>query len=184
MARWQVLTLLGGVAISVAAWAQHAAHQPATAPAAAAAVAVVHPLGDSKVRGLVRFSQTGQQVRIVAQIEGLAPGGKHAIHIHEYGDCSSPDGMSAGGHYNPENHPHGLPDQEPRHAGDFGNLQANDKGIARLELAVNNLSIAGHHNPIIGRAVIIHAKPDDGGQPVGNAGGRIACGVIGLAKAQ
>ncbi|MCP5412982.1 MAG: superoxide dismutase family protein, partial [Alphaproteobacteria bacterium] len=69
-----------------------------------------------------------------------------------------------------------------RHAGDLGNLTADATGKATYEIVVDNISIAGPHNPILGRGVIIHAKPDDGGQPVGNAGGRIACGVIGVAK--
>jgi Cu-Zn family superoxide dismutase len=90
--------------------------------------------------------------------------------------------MSAGGHYNPENHPHALPDSSNRHAGDLGNLQADDQGKAHYEITVDNISVAGTKNPIIGRGVIVHAKPDDGGQPVGNAGGRIACGVIGVAN--
>jgi len=89
--------------------------------------------------------------------------------------------MSAGGHYNPEGHQHGLPDSENRHAGDLGNVQADDQGKAHYEITVKGISISGEHNPIIGRGVIVHAKLDDGGQPVGNAGGRIACGVIGFA---
>jgi Cu-Zn family superoxide dismutase len=90
--------------------------------------------------------------------------------------------MSAGGHYNPENHQHGLPETEMRHAGDLGNLEADSEGKATLERTVSNISIAGMKNPIIGRGVIVHAKVDDGGQPVGNAGGRIGCGVIGVAN--
>jgi len=90
--------------------------------------------------------------------------------------------MSAGGHYNPEGHQHGLPDSENRHAGDLGNVQADSEGKAHYEITVSNISIQGPRNPILGRAVIVHAKPDDGGQPVGNAGARIACGVIGVAN--
>jgi Cu-Zn family superoxide dismutase len=119
---------------------------------------------------------------VVAHVEGLNPGQKHAFHIHQFGDCSSPDAMSAGGHYNPEGHEHGLPDKEQRHAGDLGNLQADDSGKAHHEITVKNVTIAGTKNPIIGRGVIVHAKPDDGRQPVGNAGARIACGVIGVAN--
>lgn len=146
------------------------------------AVAILNPAGGSKCRGIVRFTEQGNSVRIVAEIEGLNPGQKHAMHIHEFGDCSAADAMSAGGHYNPEGHEHGLPEKEKRHAGDLGNLQADDQGKARHELTVKNISIAGNKNPILGRAVIVHAKPDDGGQPVGNAGGRIACGAIGVAN--
>jgi Cu-Zn family superoxide dismutase len=148
----------------------------------AAAVAVIHPTSGQQCYGIVRFTQTGDSVRVVADLEGLKAGQKHAFHIHQYGDCSSPDGMSAGGHYNPEGHPHGLPDAENRHAGDLGNVQADDQGKAHYEITVNNITIAGTKNPIIGRAVIVHAKVDDGGQPVGNAGARIGCGVIGIAN--
>ena len=144
------------------------------------AVAVLHPTAGSKCHGEVRFTQDGDSVKVVADIQGLTPGQKHAFHIHQFGDCSAPDGMSAGGHYNPEGHQHGLPSTDQRHAGDLGNLQADNDGKVRYEISVKNITIAGTMNPIIGRGVIVHAKPDDGGQPVGNAGARIACGVIGV----
>ena len=146
------------------------------------AVAVLQPTAGQHCHGVVRFTQDGESVKVVADIEGLAPGQKHAFHIHQYGDCSAPDGMSAGGHYNPEGHQHGLPDSENRHAGDLGNVQADEQGKAHYEITVTNISISGAKNPIIGRGLIVHAKVDDGGQPVGNAGARIACGVIGVAK--
>ena len=147
------------------------------------AVAVLAPTEGSSVRGVVRFHQDDDgTVTIEGTFEGLVPGRQHAIHIHEFGDCTDLHGKSAGGHYNPENRPHGLPPAAERHAGDLGNLQADDQGTATLALTVDNISIAGLENPIIGRAVIVHAKPDDGGQPTGNAGGRAACGTIGLAR--
>ena len=146
------------------------------------AVAVLHPTSGQQCHGVVRFTQEGESVKVVADLEGLNPGQKHAFHIHQYGDCSAPDGMSAGGHYNPEGHQHGLPDAENRHAGDLGNVQADDQGKAHYEITVKNISISGAKNPVVGRAVIVHAKPDDGGQPVGNAGSRIGCGVIGIAN--
>jgi len=146
------------------------------------AIAVLHSTQGNKAHGTVRFTQEGNSVKVVADVEGLNPNQKHAIHVHEFGDCSSPDGMSTGGHYNPEKHEHGLPDKAMRHAGDFGNLEADASGKAHLELTVNNISVAGTKDPVLGRAVIVHAKVDDGGQPVGNAGGRIACGVIGVAN--
>ena len=146
------------------------------------AIAVLHPTSGQKCHGTVRFTQDGKSVKVVAHVEGLNPGQKHAIHIHQFGDCSAPDAMSAGGHYNPEDHPHGLPETDKRHAGDLGSLQADSEGKAHLEITVDNITIQGHENPILGRGVIVHAKPDDGGQPVGNAGGRIACGVIGVAN--
>jgi superoxide dismutase, Cu-Zn family len=152
-----------------------------TAPGSQA-VAVLRPTAGQQCHGVVRFTQEGESVKVVADLEGLTPGQKHAFHIHQYGDCSAPDGMSAGGHYNPEGHQHGLPDNENRHAGDLGNIQADEQGKAHYEITVTNISIMGVKNPIIGRGVIVHAKVDDGSQPVGNAGGRIACGVIGVAN--
>jgi Cu-Zn family superoxide dismutase len=146
------------------------------------AVAVLHPTAGQHCQGVVRFTQEGESVKVVADIEGLTPGQKHGFHIHQYGDCSAPDGMSAGGHYNPEGHQHGLPESENRHAGDLGNVQADDQGKAHYEITVTNISITGAKNPIIGRGVIVHTKVDDGRQPVGNAGARIACGVIGVAN--
>lgn len=151
-------------------------------PAAQKAIAVLHPTAGNQCHGMVRFTQEGDSVKVVADLEGLTPDQKHAFHIHQYGDCSAPDGMSAGGHYNPEGHQHGLPDTENRHAGDLGNVQADSAGKAHYEITVKNISIMGEKNPIVGHAVIVHAKVDTGEQPVGNAGGRIACGVIGLAN--
>lgn len=146
------------------------------------AVAVMHPTAGQKCHGVVRFTTEGDSVKVVADLEGLAPDQKHAFHIHQYGDCTSADGMSAGGHYNPESHQHGLPENEHRHAGDLGNVQADKDGKAHYEITVTNISISGSKNPILGRGVIVHAKVDDGSQPTGNAGGRIACGVIGVAN--
>ena len=146
------------------------------------AVAVVHSTAGNNAHGTVTFTQDGDKVKVVAHIEGLTPGQKHAMHVHQFGDCSAPDAMSAGGHYNPEGHEHGLPEKGKRHAGDLGNLTADNDGKAHYEITVENISIAGVKNPIIGRSVIVHAKPDDGGQPVGNAGARIGCGVIGVAN--
>jgi superoxide dismutase, Cu-Zn family len=146
------------------------------------AVAVLNPTAGNNCHGVIRFTQDGDAVKVVADIEGLTPGQQHAIHVHDFGDCSAPDATSAGSHYNPEGHQHGLPATSERHAGDLGNLTADKDGKAHYEITVTNCSLAGAMNPILGRAVIVHAKLDDGGQPVGNAGARIACGVIGVAK--
>ncbi len=156
---------------------------PATQPMITHAVAMLYPLGDSKAHGWVKFAAAEDgSIKVTAEISGLAPGSKHAIHIHEFGDCSSADGKSTGGHYNPEGHKHGMPGSAEHHAGDFGNLTADDKGNATLDITVHDITLWGEHDPIIGRGMIVHADPDDGGQPTGNAGGRIACGVIGIAK--
>lgn len=146
------------------------------------AIVVMHPTAGHQAHGIVRLTQEDGSVKVVADLEGLNPGQKHAIHIHQYGDCSAPDAASAGGHYNPEGHQHGLPATEQRHAGDLGNLQAGPDGKAHYEITVTNVSINGPGNPILGRSVIVHAQRDTGEQPAGNAGGRIACGVIGVAN--
>jgi Cu-Zn family superoxide dismutase len=144
------------------------------------AVAVLHSASGSKVTGTVTFTKTGDTVQVVADITGLTPG-KHAFHIHEFGDCSAPDAASAGSHFNPTNQPHGAPDAGQHHVGDFGNLEADNSGKAHLELKSSALKFSGD-NSILGHAVIVHEKVDDFSQPVGNAGGRVACGVIGVAK--
>jgi Cu-Zn family superoxide dismutase len=149
----------------------------------AKAIAVLHPTQGNQAHGTVRFTQEGDDsVKVVADIEGLAPNSEHGFHIHEFGDCSAPDASSAGGHFNPTGNPHGSPGPE-HHAGDLGNLRANGQGNAHLELTLQHVTVGAHPNPILGRSVIVHAKADDlHSQPSGESGGRIACGVIGAAK--
>lgn len=145
------------------------------------AVAVLHPTENSKVSGTVRFAHVAGGVKISATVNGLAPG-RHGFHIHELGDCSAPDATSAGGHYNPDGFPHAGPDTAQRHMGDMGNLEADASGSARYERVDKYMKLDGAKS-IIGRAVIVHAGEDDlTSQPTGNAGGRKACGVIGIAK--
>jgi Cu-Zn family superoxide dismutase len=102
----------------------------------------------------------------------------HGIHVHETGDCSAPDGSSAGAHFNPTQKPHGLPPAEDRHAGDLGNLKSDAAGNAHYRIVVDNISLSGTGNGILGRAVIVHAKQDMGTQPAGASGDRVGCGVI------
>jgi Cu-Zn family superoxide dismutase len=144
-------------------------------------VAVLSPTEGNQAAGVVTFKSAGKgKVEVNANLTGLTPNSKHAIHIHQYGDLTSKDGKSAGDHYNPLGHQHALPDKKIRHAGDFGNLEADANGNATMRLVVENISLAGRLSPIIGRGVVVHAKPDDGSQPSGNAGDRIAVGVIGV----
>lgn len=145
-------------------------------------VAIVRPVGDSKVMGSVIFEKTIEGVKITASIGGLTPNAHHGFHIHEFGDLGSEDATSAGDHFNPDKHPHAMPDKEERHAGDLGNLVADANGTANLTLTVDNITLDAGSKGILGRAVIVHAKADDGGQPSGNAGDRIGAGVIGLSK--
>jgi Cu-Zn family superoxide dismutase len=144
------------------------------------AVAVLRPAEGQAVHGTVSFIQEGRDVRVVAEIRGLTPG-KHGIHIHEFGDITSADGTSVGGHLNPRNKPHGGPDTEERHIGDLGNVEADRNGVARYNRIDTVISLDGP-NAIVGRSVVIKAGPDDfKTQPGGGAGARIAWGVIGIA---
>lgn len=145
-------------------------------------VAVINPVGDSNVKGTVVFERMGDGVKVTANVGGFEPNTKHGFHIHEFGDLGSPDATSAGGHFNPDGHDHALEDAEVRHNGDLGNLTADGDGHATLTLTVKNIKLGAGKMGILGRAVIIHAKEDDGGQPTGNAGDRIAAGVIGISK--
>jgi Cu-Zn family superoxide dismutase len=147
------------------------------------AVAVVHgTTGNEKVMGVVKFTDTGAGVKVVADIEGLEPNSEHGFHVHEFGDCSDMEkAMSAGGHYNPEKHQHGKPGDPNSHVGDMGNIKADASGKAHVEMTLGAATVSGK-NALLGRGVIVHAKADDFSQPVGNAGGRIGCGVIGVAQ--
>jgi Cu-Zn family superoxide dismutase len=138
---------------------------------------------NGQAKGEIMFHQMGDKVHITGEITGLKPNAKHAIHIHEKGDLSAPDLMSAGGHYNPDKHIHGGPTTSPVHAGDLGNLQADADGKAKMDLTVDDITLGGDKNDVIGKAVIIHAKEDDfKTQPTGNAGGRIGGGIIEMQK--
>ncbi len=147
------------------------------------AVAVLHPTTGNTVEGQVTFTKADGGVKVSAHVTGLTPG-KHGFHIHEYGDCTALDGTSAGGHFNPAGNLHGAPTDAKRHEGDMGNVEANDQGVADLEYVDTQASFEGETS-ILGRGVIVHAGADDfKTQPTGNAGGRVACGVIGAAKSQ
>ncbi|NIV91845.1 superoxide dismutase family protein [candidate division KSB1 bacterium] len=141
------------------------------------AVAEMQPTEGHEASGTVTFTQTDSGMQVVAHFEGV-PEGEHGFHIHEFGDCSAPDGTSAGGHFNPTDMPHGAPDDEERHIGDLGNVTADADGVVDVEFVDENLTFEGE-NSILGKGVILHTDSDDyTTQPTGNAGGRISCGVI------
>jgi len=143
----------------------------------AEAVAVLNPTQGSIAQGTIYFSRATDGVRLDGEITGLKPG-RHGFHIHERGDCSAPDAASAGGHFNPTGMPHAAPYEVKRHMGDLGNIVADASGIAKFSQVDHAAKLEGP-NSIIGHAVIIHADPDDfKTQPAGNAGKRVACGVI------
>lgn len=135
------------------------------------------PAKKHKAKGLIHFTKSGDKIKVEAMLEGLKPG-PHGFHIHEKGDCSAPDFSSAGGHFNPTQKPHGGIDASEKHGGDMGNIIADAKGKATLSLELSGLTMGGTDG-ILGKAVIVHENADDfKTQPTGNAGGRIACGVI------
>jgi len=143
-----------------------------------AALATMAPTAGNTAAGHVRLSEQDEGTLVHVVLSNLTPESVHGIHVHETGDCSAPDGSSAGGHYAPESHDHGLPaEEEPRHAGDLGNVTADEEGNVSIARVFETISLDEEH-PVVGRAVILHANQDVGAQPSGNAGARIACGVI------
>ena len=163
------IPVLAGIAL--AACAALAAHGQS-------AIAVLEPTAGNSAKGTVNFEQRGDKVLVEARLSGLAPGG-HGFHIHEKGDCSSSDGASAGGHFNPTSKPHGNPTAADHHAGDMPALVADPQGNASLRAELAPMSIGGGATDIIGKAVIVHKDSDDfTTQPTGNSGARVACGVI------
>uniref|UniRef100_F4MI33 Superoxide dismutase [Cu-Zn] n=1 Tax=Phlebotomus perniciosus TaxID=13204 RepID=F4MI33_PHLPE len=151
---------------------------------AAKAVCVLN--GD--VKGVVHFDQASPDAAVVlsGEVTGLTPG-QHGFHVHEFGDNTN-GCTSAGPHYNPHGKVHGGPTSAERHAGDLGNIVAEANGVAKVAITDKQISLSGQYS-VIGRTLVVHADPDDlgvGGHELssttGNAGARVACGVIGIAK--
>jgi superoxide dismutase, Cu-Zn family len=143
------------------------------------ATAALQPTKGNKAFGEATFEQAGDKVRVVVFAQGLLPERELGFHIHEAGDCSSGDGMSAKGHFNPYGKPHGHPQSAERHAGDLPMLRAGKDGRAKLDVTVDQITLTPGPASIVGRGLIIHADPDDfKTQPTGNSGARLACGVI------
>ena len=147
-------------------------------PEALRATAQLQPTKGAKTFGEATFEQVGDKVRVVVFVQSLTPGQQHGLHIHEVGDCSG-DGMGAKDHFNPHGKPHGNPSGSDRHAGDLPALTANKSGRANVQVDMDVITLRPGPANIVGRALIVHAGPDDyKTQPAGNSGARIACGVI------
>lgn len=134
---------------------------------------------NSPISGKVTFQETAEGIKVHAEFQN-APSGKHGFHIHENGNCGD-GGKAAGGHYNPEGAPHGFLPKDGlshAHAGDLGNIDIAADGTGRLDVLIPALTLKNGKYNILGKSVILHEKEDDFGQPTGNAGGRIGCGII------
>src|SRR5882672_8239709 len=132
----------------------------------------------STVTGTATFTELPNGVHVVVDIENATPGA-HGLHIHEKGDCSAPDAMSAGAHFNPAGNPHAGPRDKTRHNGDFGNIEIGPDGKGRLELVDDLLTVKPGPTSVVGKSIIFHEQTDDlKTQPAGNSGARLGCGVI------
>jgi len=150
------------------------------------AVCVLSAGSDANVKGTISFEQTGADgpTKVTGEVTGLKPG-DHGFHIHQFGDTTN-GCVSAGGHFNPNEKNHGGPKDEDRHAGDLGNITADENGVAKFEITDSQIPVNGA-NSIVGRSVVVHADNDDLGKggfddskTTGHAGGRVACGIIGI----
>jgi Cu-Zn family superoxide dismutase len=163
------LASLGGAAIAYIVYADEVKDARASATLA--------PTQGQQAKGTVTFEKQPAGVQVSVQLEGLTPG-THGFHVHEKGDCSAPDAASAGGHFNPTSQPHAAREAPSRHDGDLGNVEADASGRVQIKIVDPKLKLDGPES-IVGKAVIVHEKADDyTTQPTGNAGGRVACGVV------
>ena len=178
--------IVSTLAVSIAACASAPSPKPAEPVAqhrVQRAAANIAPASASLVSGRLTITAVDGGVRIEGELGGLSRGGTHAIHVHERGDCSAADGSSAGGHFNPASTLHGRAGSGAHHLGDMDNLAANAAGVAAVNLRLAGVTLgSGAANDILGRALVIHAGPDDyTSQPAGNSGARVGCGVIEIA---
>ncbi|MFT3754881.1 MAG: superoxide dismutase family protein [Pseudoxanthomonas sp.] len=160
--------------------ATKSANTPAATSTASEGTVNLASASASLVSGKLTLMPMGNGVHIIGSIGGLAPGSTHGFHIHEKGDCSAADASSAGGHFNPAGAAHGRSGSGAHHAGDIDNIVAGSDGVAEVNVHLTGVTLGGGAaNDIAGKAFIVHAAPDDyTSQPAGNAGARVACGVI------
>jgi Cu-Zn family superoxide dismutase len=172
----RALPPLAAAALLLAGCAEMKGMLPGNGPSANATLA---PTRGSSTAGTVRFVQKGDRVEVSGEIHGLKPNSEHAFHVHEKGDCSSGDGMSAGGHFNPAGQPHGRYDAPMHHVGDLPSLQADASGNVKFKFESPSIRVGSGPDDIVGKGLIVHRDPDDYvTQPTGNAGPRLACAVI------
>lgn len=146
------------------------------------AVSTIREAKTGKVLGSMTLKKNDKKVDVSLNLKGLTSNTTHGFHVHEFGDCSSDDFKSAGGHFNPSAEDHGSPTGEAHHAGDLGNVTTDANGNVNLDKSFSNFGLSGEKS-VVGRAVILHQDADDfKSQPSGNAGARIGCGVIGIAE--
>jgi superoxide dismutase, Cu-Zn family len=134
----------------------------------------------NEASGELLLTSVPEGVRVEGSISGLKADAEHGFHVHEKGDCSAPDASSAGEHFNPTSQPHGDPASAAHHAGDMQNIGADAEGRAAVSTTVDGVTLGdGGTNDVVGKAIVVHAKPDDyKTQPSGDSGDRVACGVI------
>lgn len=148
------------------------------APEPVVAVAALMDTEGNEV-GTATFTEHDGATTAVFEVSSPGATGMHGIHVHETGDCSAADFTSAGGHFNPAGVDHACPDTSPRHAGDFGNIDLGEDGTGHHEVTTDLVTVEAGPNSVTGKAVILHAGEDDcTSQPTGDAGSRLACGVI------
>ncbi len=152
-------------------------------PSTKQAIATIDSASGSSVTGMATFTQNGDQITLTIEIQKASPG-IHAVHIHENGDCSSPDGKSAGGHWNPTGVAHGKWGEGEFHLGDLGNITVGEDGTGGIELTTSLWEIGTDSDiDVVGRGIVVHAGADDfTSQPSGDAGARVGCGAIALAE--
>lgn len=175
--RMKAALAVAGIAMAVLV-AGCASTEPRKAGSGGTATALLKPTVGNAATGSVRFTQEGDGVLVLVAVHGLPPDTTHGMHLHQTGDCSAPDGMSAGGHFNPDGKPHG-PQDGPHHAGDMPAIRADANGVASATFVLRGVSVSDGPHTIIGKALIVHAAADDyTTQPTGQSGARIACGVV------
>ena len=149
-----------------------------SAPGPTATASLLSTIGNTTT-GEVKFTQKGDKVMVTGLVSGLKPNAEHGFHVHDKGDCSSGDGMSTGGHFNPGGKAHGAHGAMEQHAGDLPSLKADASGTSRFSFESSTISVGSGAANVMERGLIVHRDPDDyKTQPTGNSGPRLACGVI------